>query len=105
MNDKKLDLDALLDVWSAPKPTAGFADRVLAACMPQPAALAATAFPAAPAAVAARRALPRRSYVAAAALAAAMVLVPFLLSRRAVSSPPSPSVAAIAVDDLGLAHD
>jgi hypothetical protein len=100
---KSRDLDLVLSVWAAPQATAGFADRVMVSCVaPQvrqaPVARRSRSVFARPRAFGRAR-LPA---VAVAALVAASVLVPFLLSR---SSPP-PALAAIpVVADLGPLQD
>ncbi len=89
----------LLDAWPAPRPTNGFADRVLAACeAPPPATLRLV-----------REPPPHRSarggLLLCAAIAAASILIPFALHRRQPSTSAA-SVAAIEPSvDLGPAHD
>jgi hypothetical protein len=90
---KSRDLDLVLAAWAAPPATAGFADRVMVAC---------AAPPVRQVPVERRPERRSRSVFAVAALVAASVLVPFLLSR---SSPP-PALAAIpVVADLGPLQD
>ena len=94
MKDRTIDLDLLLDHWSGATAPSGFADRVLGALDKRPAqpARARVASP------------PRRAaWLAAGALAAAMVLVPLFVSRSARPSATAP-VAAI-TPDLGLDQD
>jgi hypothetical protein len=102
MSDERKRRDqwaGLLDAWPAPRPTAGFADRVLAACdASRPARLAVV-----------REPPPRRSalsgLVVCLAIAAALVLIPFALHRR---HPPANAagVASISTSfDLGPEHD
>jgi hypothetical protein len=108
--ERPLDLEALLDAWPGARPSAGFADRVLAACDLQPAvAVAAAAAPSPVIAMKrpARAAAPpstRRAFLAGAVLAAAFVLVPLFVYRSARSSPPSVITAAVS-PDLGFERD
>jgi hypothetical protein len=92
MSDRTIDLPSLLELWPEAKPSSGFADRVLAACDPARAQARPIVRP------------PRRTtWLAAGALAAAMVLVPLFLYRSA-----RPSTAAPLADasyDLGIERD
>ena len=93
------DWAQLLDAWPAPTPRAGFADRVLAVCdLPPPVQLAIV-----------REPPPRRfgasGILLCAAIAAALVLLPFALHHRQ-----SPISGANVVTlgnsfDLGPEHD
>jgi hypothetical protein len=84
---KSRDLDLVLDAWTAPAPTAGFADRVMIAC-------------AAP--VAAAVEMPRGgsrwgAFLAAAAVVVAMVGVPIFVAQNA-----SAPVVAAAPTESGI---
>jgi hypothetical protein len=95
--DKPLDLEALLGAWPAVAavPSAGFADRVLAAAT----------VPAVPIKlVTAPPPSTRRAFFAGAALAAAFVLVPLFVYRTARPSQ-QPSITAAASPDLGFERD
>ena len=92
-NRRPLDLDAVLAAWptAAHSPSAGFADRVLAAC---------------DAPVRAPRSVAGSSRWWFAAVAAAVILVPlFVLSRTDGNSDAHSSVASIAEPDLGTQRD
>lgn len=99
--DKPLDLEALLGVWPAVAavPSAGFADRVLAA---------ATA-PAVPVKlVPARAARPpssRWAFLGAAALAATFVLLPLFVYHTSSRSQHLSNATAAASPDLGFERD
>jgi hypothetical protein len=84
---------ALLDAWPAPTPGAAFADRVLAACdLPPPVQLAIVRE--APA-----RRLTASGILVCAAIAAALVLIPFAFHRR------QPPASAANVMTLGNSFD
>jgi hypothetical protein len=89
----------LLDAWPAPSPPRGFADRVIAACeAPAPPRLAIVREPP-------PRAPSRGGWLVAAALAAALILVPLAFQRH--PAPPVPAAAVATGDsaDLGSTHD
>ncbi|MDB4964535.1 MAG: hypothetical protein JWN44_224 [Myxococcales bacterium] len=89
----------VLDAWPAPEPTAGFADRVLAACGGPPAVkLSVVREPA-------RRRSTLGGVLVCAAIAAAVVFIPIAVHRRRPPSNPA-SVASINTSfDLGSEHD
>jgi hypothetical protein len=83
----------LLDAWPAPTPNAGFADRVLAACdLPPVVQLAIVREPPA-------RRLTASGLLVCAAIAAALVLIPFAFHRR------QPPVSAANAMTLGHSFD
>ena len=90
---------ALLDAWPAPTPRAGFADRVLAACeLPPPVELALVREPP-------PRRLGASGLLLCAAIAAALVLIPFAFHRR---QPPASAASFVTLGnsaDLGPEHD
>ena len=89
----------LLDAWPAATPTAGFADRVLDACeLPPPVQLSIVREPPA-------RRLSASSLLVCAALAAALILIPFAFHRR---EPPATTGNVVTLGnsfDLGPEHD
>jgi hypothetical protein len=102
MSDERKRRDewaALLGAWPAPTPRPGFADRVLAACeLPPPVQLTIV-----------RESPPRRvgmsGILLCAAIAAALVLIPFALHRR---QPPANAANVVTLGnsfDLGPEHD
>lgn len=103
MNDERRrpgEWGELLRVWAGAEPRAGFADRVLAACdAPEPPRLALVRTPPPAPATGWRGAL-----VVCAAVAAALVSIPFVLHRRGAPRPASVAAAAASFD-LGLEHD
>jgi hypothetical protein len=93
------DWTALLDSWSAPQPTTGFADRVLAACdLPPPVQLSIVRDPP-------QRGFARSGILVCAAIAAALILIPFALHRRQPPANPANVVTLGNSFDLGTEHD
>ncbi len=93
------DWPRLLDAWPAPTPRPGFADRVLGACeLPPPVELSLVREPP-------PRRLGASGILVCAAIAAALVLIPFALHRRT----PPPNAASVVTlgnsADLGPEHD
>ncbi len=88
-----------LDAWAAPAPRPGFADRVLAACeLPPPVQLAVVRDPP-------PRRLGASGILLCAAIAAALVLIPFAFHRR---QPPAGAANVLTLGtsfDLGPEHD
>jgi len=94
------DWASLVGAWPAPAPRPGFADRVLAACdLPPPVQLGIVREPP-------PRRLGASGILVCAAIAAALVLLPFALHRR---QPPPVSAANVVTlgnsFDLGPEHD
>lgn len=102
MSDERFRRDEwgrLLSAWPAPTPRPGFADRVLAACdLPPPVELSLVREPP-------PRRLGASGILVCAAIAAALVLIPFALHRR---QPPASAANVVSLGnsfDLGPEHD
>lgn len=95
------DWTPLLDAWPAAEPTRGFADRVLAACeLPPPVQLSIVREPPA------RRVSAFGGILLCAAIAAALIVLPFAIHRR--GAPPTAAHDVVTLGnsfDLGPEHD
>lgn len=103
MNDDRKRRDewrGLLDAWTAPAPPRGFADRVLDACeLPPPVQLSIVREPP-------PRRLGASGLLVCAAIAAALILIPFALHRRQPPVGGAANVVTIGNSfDLGPEHD